>query len=76
MQLLRASTQLKEIGGRHGATPEEVVIAWILGASPSLVPIPGAGRESSIESSVRAEGIRLDERTRRELEECFRRLPE
>lgn len=76
VKLLRESAELREIGERHGATPEELVLAWILGASPSLVVIPGASRAESIESSVRAEALRLDERTRRELEEAFRALPE
>jgi aryl-alcohol dehydrogenase-like predicted oxidoreductase len=74
--LLRESEELRDIGARHGgATPEELVLAWILGVSPSLVVIPGASREASIESSVRAESLRLDDRTRRELEEAFRALP-
>lgn len=77
VKLLRESEELREIGARHGdASPEELVLAWILGASPSLAAIPGASREASIESSVRAEGLRLDDRTRRELEEAFRALPE
>ena len=77
VRLLRASEELREIGTRYGgASPEELVLAWILAASPSLVPIPGASRVESIESSVRAESLRLDERTRRELEEAFRGLPE
>jgi aryl-alcohol dehydrogenase-like predicted oxidoreductase len=77
VRLLRESEELREIGARYdGATPEELVLAWILAASPSLVPIPGASRVESIESSVRAEALRLDERTRRELEEAFRALPE
>ena len=76
VQLLRESEALREIGARHGATPEELVIAWVLGASPSVVAIPGASRAASIESSVRAEGLRLDEPTRRELEAAFASLPE
>jgi aryl-alcohol dehydrogenase-like predicted oxidoreductase len=76
VQLLRDSEDLREIGARHGgATPEELVLAWILGASPSLAAIPGASRPASIESSVRAASLRLDDRTRRELEEAFRALP-
>lgn len=75
--LLRESEELRIIGKRHGgASPEELVLAWMLGVSPSLVPIPGAKRVESIESSVRAESLRLDDRTRRELEEAFRGLPE
>ena len=76
VKLLRENEALREIADRHGATPEEMVIAWILAASPSLVAIPGASREESIESSVRAASLTLDERTRRELEEAFRTLPE
>jgi aryl-alcohol dehydrogenase-like predicted oxidoreductase len=75
VKLLRESPELREIADRHGATPEELVIAWILGVSRSAVPIPGASREESIESSVRAEALRLDARTLRELEEAFRALP-
>lgn len=52
------------------------MLAWILGVSPSLAVIPGASRAASIESSVRAQALRLDERTRRELEDAFRALPE
>jgi aryl-alcohol dehydrogenase-like predicted oxidoreductase len=75
--LLRESDELRIIGQRHGgASPEELVLAWMLSVSPSLVPIPGAKRVESIESSVRAESLRLDDRTRRELEEAFRALPE
>ncbi|HEX6042664.1 aldo/keto reductase [Longimicrobium sp.] len=74
--LLRESEELREIGARHGgATPEELVLAWILGVSPSLAVIPGASRPASIESSVRAASLHLDDRTRRELEEAFRALP-
>ena len=75
VKLLRESPALGRIAAAHGATPEEMVLAWMLGVSPSLVLIPGASRVESIESSVRAAGMRLDEHTRRELEEAFRTLP-
>jgi pyridoxine 4-dehydrogenase len=75
--VLRESEDLRSIGERHGgASPEELVLAWMLGVSPSLVPIPGAKRIASIESSVRAAALQLDDRTRRELEDAFRALPE
>lgn len=72
---LRESAALAGIAARRDATPEEVVLAWILGRSPTLVPIPGAARVETVESSVRAEAIRLDEETVRELEEAFAALP-
>lgn len=76
VKLLRESEELGAIAGRHDATPEEMVLAWILSKSPTLVPIPGASRVESIESSVRAEAIRVDAETAAELEEAFTRLPE
>jgi aryl-alcohol dehydrogenase-like predicted oxidoreductase len=71
---LRGSEALARIGARVGATPEELVLAWILSKSDTLVPIPGASRTASIESSVRAEGLRLDERTLSDLERAFESL--
>jgi pyridoxine 4-dehydrogenase len=40
---LRASgpPAVKEIGERHGATPSQVVLAWLLRRSPAMLPIPG-----------------------------------
>jgi pyridoxine 4-dehydrogenase len=32
---------LAEIADRHGATPAQVALAWLLGRSPAMVPIPG-----------------------------------
>jgi aryl-alcohol dehydrogenase-like predicted oxidoreductase len=75
VKLLREDARLQAVGERLGATPEELVLAWILGASPSLVPIPGASRTESIESSVRAEALELDADTRREVEAAFASLP-
>ena len=32
---------LQEIAERHGATPEQVTLAWLLRRSPTMLPIPG-----------------------------------
>jgi pyridoxine 4-dehydrogenase len=32
---------LAEIAERHGATPAQITLAWLLGRSPATVPIPG-----------------------------------
>jgi aryl-alcohol dehydrogenase-like predicted oxidoreductase len=68
---LRRSEGLRGIGARLGATPEELVLAWILARNDTLVPIPGASRVTSIESSVRAEGLKLDAGTLAEVEREF-----
>lgn len=57
---LRADPALRTIAAEHGATPEELVLAWMLGRSPTLVAIPGASRTATVESSVRAASLALD----------------
>jgi aryl-alcohol dehydrogenase-like predicted oxidoreductase len=32
---------LAAIAGRHGATPAQIALAWLLGRSPTMLPIPG-----------------------------------
>lgn len=76
VKLLPQNDGLWRVAERVGHTPEEVVLAWILSKSPSLVPIPGASRTESIESSVRAAGLELDEETADEVEEAFGDLPD
>lgn len=58
---------LSSVAKKHGASPLEVALAWLLDVSPVTFPIPGASRVSSIESSVRAAGLRLDEDDRQAL---------
>lgn len=71
---LRASPGLAEVGRRHGLTPVELVIAWVLALSPTLAAIPGASRPASVESSVRAASRALDADTIQALEAAFARL--
>lgn len=32
---------LREVAARHGATPAQVALAWLLHRSPTTLPIPG-----------------------------------
>lgn len=56
---IRTNRLLNSIGSRHQASPFEVALAWLLQKSPVMVPIPGASRPSSIQSSVRATSLVL-----------------
>lgn len=66
---LGGSTQAHDIGDRYveftrvgreaGATPQEVILAWLLSASPVIIPIPGATRPATIDSIVRSLGVVL-----------------
>ncbi|MFP5289369.1 MAG: aldo/keto reductase, partial [Thermoanaerobaculia bacterium] len=50
---------LGEIGSRHGATPFQVALAWLLAQSPAIVPIPGGRRVESVTSSAAAANLQL-----------------
>jgi aryl-alcohol dehydrogenase-like predicted oxidoreductase len=48
------------IAKSHDATPQQVVLAWLLARSPSMVPIPGTGSLAHLEENIAAAGIKLD----------------
>lgn len=52
---------LVPIADKHGATPHEVVLAWVLAQGESVFVIPGARSVEKLHSSVRAAAIALDE---------------
>ena len=62
---------LAAIAARLGATPHEVVLAWLRSLSPAIIPIPGATRVETARSSARAAQLVLDEDGRRELAARF-----
>jgi aryl-alcohol dehydrogenase-like predicted oxidoreductase len=44
---------LGRVGNRHGVSPFQVALAWLLAKSPVMIPIPGASRpESAIDSAA------------------------
>ncbi|MGI9155232.1 MAG: aldo/keto reductase [Marmoricola sp.] len=46
---------------KHGVSPQQLALAWSLGRSPVVVPIPGASRPESITDSAAATELVLDE---------------
>jgi aryl-alcohol dehydrogenase-like predicted oxidoreductase len=60
---------------RYGATPEQLALAWLLSASPSLIAIPGASRVASVLSSVGAASLTLDVTDRAALDTAFLPAP-
>ena len=43
----------------HGVSPQQVVLAWLLALSPTVIPIPGSSRPETISDSARAAELRL-----------------
>jgi aryl-alcohol dehydrogenase-like predicted oxidoreductase len=50
---------LDEIAVRHGATPAQLALAWLLHRSPVMLPIPGTSSVAHLEENVAAAGISL-----------------
>ena len=48
-----------EAAGRHGASPQQIVLAWLLARSPQMLPIPGTGSPEHAEANVAATAIEL-----------------
>ncbi len=59
-----------DVARRHGASPQQVALAWLLGLSERVVPIPGASRPESIRSSVEAAGLELSADDRSALDDA------
>ena len=52
---------LNEIAERMGATPAEVVLAWLRSLSEVVVPLPGPTRPENARSAARAATLRLSD---------------
>jgi pyridoxine 4-dehydrogenase len=50
---------VRQIADRYGATPRQVVLAWLLARSPAMLPIPGTGSVAHVESNVAAARLEL-----------------
>jgi pyridoxine 4-dehydrogenase len=50
---------VSEIAKRYGASERQVVLAWLLARSPSILPIPGTGSVGHLEDNVAAAALTL-----------------
>ncbi|HVX40674.1 MAG TPA: aldo/keto reductase [Gemmatimonadaceae bacterium] len=59
------SGAVREIARRHGATPSQVMLAWLLARSPMMLPIPGTTSLAHLRENLGALDVEL---SRAELE--------
>jgi pyridoxine 4-dehydrogenase len=52
-------SRIKSMAKKHGATPAQVAIAWLLSKSPRMLPIPGTGSLAHLEENVKAASLAL-----------------
>jgi aryl-alcohol dehydrogenase-like predicted oxidoreductase len=63
--------RVRQVAERHGATPAQIALAWVLQAVEGSVPIPGTTRPERIDENVKALDVTLTEDDRKLLEAPF-----
>ncbi|MEU9207078.1 aldo/keto reductase [Streptomyces sp. NPDC048415] len=58
-ELARPGGPLDSAAKRHGASPAQLALAWLLRRSPVMLPIPGTSRVAHLEENVAAAEITL-----------------
>ncbi len=53
------NTAVAEAAQRHGVSERQVVLAWMLASSPSILPIPGTGSVLHAEENIAAAAMEL-----------------
>jgi pyridoxine 4-dehydrogenase len=59
IQQADSNPAVAEAAKRHGASPRQIVLAWLLARSPQILPIPGTGSPEHAESNIAAAAIEL-----------------
>jgi aryl-alcohol dehydrogenase-like predicted oxidoreductase len=60
---------LGRIAGRHGASPAQVALAWLLSQRPWIVPIPGTTKLHRLEENIAATELALTDADLQEIAE-------
>ncbi|HEX8618704.1 MAG TPA: aldo/keto reductase, partial [Thermoanaerobaculia bacterium] len=56
---MRAAGVVREIASKHGATPAQIALAWLLQKGDDVVPIPGTKRRTYLEENIAAVNLTL-----------------
>ena len=58
-QLARPGGPLDDAAEKHGASPSQLALAWLLRRSPVMLPIPGTSSVAHLEENIAAADIEL-----------------
>ena len=53
------NSPVARIAQRHGATPSQISLAWLLQRSPAMLPIPGTSSIAHLEENLASASVRL-----------------
>jgi pyridoxine 4-dehydrogenase len=56
---LGSDARIARLAARHGATVNQVALAWLLARSPVMIPIPGTSSVAHLEENMGAASLRL-----------------
>jgi aryl-alcohol dehydrogenase-like predicted oxidoreductase len=59
IQDLQGNRAVHQLSQKYGATPHQIVLAWLLARSPAQLPIPGTGSVKHLEANIAAAAIKL-----------------
>ncbi|WP_433085605.1 aldo/keto reductase [Dactylosporangium sp. CA-052675] len=59
IQNLDGNATIEAVAKKYEATPRQIVLAWLLARSSSILPIPGTGSVGHLEDNIAAAGIKL-----------------
>ncbi len=71
-ELAKPGGPLGDLAARHGATPSQLALAWLLHRSPVMLPIPGTSSVAHLEENVAAAQISLSDEEYATLEAAAR----
>jgi aryl-alcohol dehydrogenase-like predicted oxidoreductase len=60
-ELARSPSALAGVAARHGATPAQIALTWLLHRSPVMLPIPGTGSPMHLRENANAALIELSD---------------
>jgi pyridoxine 4-dehydrogenase len=60
-ELAKAGGVLDDIAAKHGASPSQLALAWLLKRSPVLLPIPGTSSVDHLEQNVAGAEVQLSD---------------
>src|SRR5712692_249863 len=60
-QLAQPGGPLDDVARAYDATPGQIALAWLLGRSPIMLPIPGTAKVTHLEENLAAAQVRLDD---------------